>query len=212
MYLGRFVRAALDTHKIRAGYTQDTFRISGYVSWACCPAVQGMYQLLHGSMQFSSSRTCSSCCRPTLAAFVQEQIPHLGRPRKVQCKEISLGLVEVLPSRQDVLTSEDTCIPHVSLDAFEMHVSHHVSRMSRMYLNHTSEDTCILHVSCMYLACIMHLRYVPLWIHLRYMYLIMYLGCIPRVSPMYPQCSRTTADTFIPYVFLMNPACILHVS
>jgi hypothetical protein len=27
MYLGRFVRAALDTHKIHAGYIADTFRI-----------------------------------------------------------------------------------------------------------------------------------------------------------------------------------------
>jgi hypothetical protein len=40
----------------------------------------------------------------------------------------------------------------------------------------TLADTCIPHVSRMYAACILHIRYVPLKIHLRYMYLIMYLG------------------------------------
>jgi hypothetical protein len=48
-------------------------------------------------------------------------------------------------------------------------------------------------------------RYVPLWIQLRYMYLIMYLSCIPHVSSMYP---RTSADTCISYVSRMYPACI----
>jgi hypothetical protein len=42
------------------------------------------------------------------------------------------------------------------------------------------------HVSRMYPACIphvsIHIRYISLWMHLRYMYLIMYLGCIPHVS------------------------------
>ena len=73
-----------------------------------------------------------------------------------------------------LITTEDTCIPHVSRvsrmypacipsyqihlspDAFEIHVSHYVSHyVSRMYLVCiliTSEDTCILHVSRMYLA------------------------------------------------------------
>ena len=48
-------------------------------------------------------------------------------------------------------------------------------------------------------------RYVPLWIQLRYMYLIMYLSCIPHVSSMYP---RTSTDTCILYVSRMYPACI----
>ena len=64
-----------------------------------------------------------------------------------------------------------------------------------MYLDQmiTLADTCIQHVSSMYPACIphgscmdpawiLHLRYVSLKIHLRYMYLIMCLGCIPHVS------------------------------
>ena len=62
-----------------------------------------------------------------------------------------------------------------------------------------------IHVSRMYPACILHLRYVPLRIHLRYTYPNMYLGSIPHVSLMYP---RTTADTFIPHVSLINLACI----
>ena len=37
----------------------------------------------------------------------------------------------------------------------------------------------------------------------------MYLGIIPHVSLMYP---RTTADTFIPHVSLINLACIMYVS
>ena len=61
----------------------------------------------------------------------------------------------------------------------------------------------------MYPACILHLRYVPLRIHLGYMYPIMYLGSVSHVSSKYP---RTTADTCIPHVSCMYPACILHVS
>ena len=64
-------------------------------------------------------------------------------------------------------------------------------------------------VSCMYPACILHLRYVPLRIHLRYMYPNLYLGSIPHVSLMYP---RTTADTFIPHVSLINLAFMMNVS
>jgi hypothetical protein len=66
----------------------------------------------------------------------------------------------------------------------------------------TSEDTCIPHVSCMDPSCIPHLRYVPFKIHLRYMYLFMYLRCIPHVSwsPLQIHVSR------------MYPACIPHVS
>ena len=69
----------------------------------------------------------------------------------------------------------------------------HVSRMypacipnvSRMYpacILITSEETCIPHVSCMYPACLIHIRYISVWMNLRYMYLIMYLRCIPHVS------------------------------
>jgi hypothetical protein len=83
---------------------------------------------------------------------------------------------------------------------------------------------CIVHVSCMYreriLMCPVYIyikihqdttryicryMYVPLWIRLRYMYLIRYLSCIPHVSSMYP---RTSADTCISYVSRMYPACI----
>ena len=89
----------------------------------------------------------------------------------------------------------------------------------------------------MYPACILHLRYVPLRIHLRYTYPNMYLGSIPHVhvSLMYPRTTRyiypacildylacimyvscmyprTSADTCIPHVSRMNPLCIPHVS
>ena len=81
-----------------------------------------------------------------------------------------------------------------------------------MYLGcipHVSWLPLQIHVSRMYPACILHLRYVPLRIHLRYTYPKMYLGSIPHVSLMYP---RTTADTFIPHVSLINLACIMYVS
>ena len=54
------------------------------------------------------------------------------------------------------------CILHVSrmspsyqilsLDAFEIHVSHNVSQMYPVFILITSADTCIPNVSCMYLA------------------------------------------------------------
>ena len=37
MYLGRFVRAALDTQKIRSKYTADTFRKLASFYLPCCP-------------------------------------------------------------------------------------------------------------------------------------------------------------------------------
>jgi hypothetical protein len=40
---------------------------------------------------------------------------------------------------------------------------------------------CIPNESCMYLACRLHIRYISLWMHLRYMY----PACIPHVSRMY---------------------------
>ena len=58
----------------------------------------------------------------------------------------------------------------------------HVFRMYPACILITSEDTCISHVSRMYPACLLHIRYISLWMHLRYMYLIMYFGCIPHVS------------------------------
>jgi len=57
----------------------------------------------------------------------------------------------------------------------------HVFRMYPACILITSEDTCISHVSCTYPACLLHIRYISLWMHLRYMYLIMYLGCIPHI-------------------------------
>ena len=78
----------------------------------------------------------------------------------------------------------------------------HVSRMYSACILITSEDTCISHVSRMYPACLLHIRYISLWMHLRYMYLIMYLGCIPHVSwsPLQIHVSR------------MYPASKIHVS
>ena len=88
----------------------------------------------------------------------------------------------------------------------------------------------IPYVSCMYPACRLRIRYISLWMHLRYMYPSciphMYPACIlmtsedtciPHVSRMYLASEiRTSPDTFeihvSHYVFLMYPACILHVS
>ena len=58
----------------------------------------------------------------------------------------------------------------------------HVSRMFTACILITSEDTCIPHVSRMYPECIPHVSFISVWMHLRYMYLIMYLGCIPNGS------------------------------
>jgi hypothetical protein len=58
----------------------------------------------------------------------------------------------------------------------------HVFRMYPACILITSEDTCISHVCRMYPACLLHIRYISLWMHLRYMYLIMFFGCIPHVS------------------------------
>ena len=89
----------------------------------------------------------------------------------------------------------------------------------------------------MYAACIlnvsrMSLRYVDLWMHLRYMYLMMYFRCITHVSwsplqihvsQMYLECishvsciSVTYLWTYSRYAFqILYPACIpfkIHVS
>ena len=48
-----------------------------------------------------------------------------------------------------------------------------------------SQDTCIPHVSP---ACILHFRYMPLLMHVRHMYPIMYPECISDISLMYPDC------------------------
>ena len=62
----------------------------------------------------------------------------------------------------------------------------HVSSVYPACILITYEDTCIPHVSRMYPACIPHVSrisdtYLSRYI-MRYMYLIMYLGCIPHVS------------------------------
>ena len=121
---------------------------------------------------------------------------------------------------------------HLSLDAFEIHVSHHVSWMYPACILITLADTCISHVSRMYPAsqirtsqdtfeihvsqnvswkypaCIPHVSSN----HCRYIYpacILDYLACIMYVSCMYP---RTSADTCIPHGSRMYPECILYVS
>jgi hypothetical protein len=61
------------------------------------------------------------------------------------------------------------------------------------------------HVSCMYPACLLHIRYVSLWMHLRYMYPMI-------VSQMYPVCILiTSADTCIPNVSCMYLASQIRI-
>ena len=76
-----------------------------------------------------------------------------------------------------------------SLDAFEIHVSHDVFQVYPACILITSADTCIPNVSRMYLACILHLSYVPHWIYSRYAFQI--------VSRMYP-----VQDTCIVILYL----------
>ena len=81
------------------------------------------------------------------------------------------------------------CILHVSrmspsyqirrsLDAFEIHVSHDVFQVYSACILITSADTCIPNISRMYLACILHLSYVP---HLD-TFEVCVSDCIPHVS------------------------------
>jgi hypothetical protein len=140
------------------------------------------------------------------------------------------------------------CILHVSrmspsyqirrsLDAFEIHVSHDVFQVYPACILITSADTCIPNVSQMYLACILHLSYVPHWIYSRYAFqivsrmypvqdtciVILYLGvswCILMKSPrdtrilmypdMYPVWHQGSAqDTCILMYLMCIPKCIL---
>ena len=166
---------------------------------------------------------------PSLAAYVHEKIPHLGRPRKVQCKEISLGLLEVFPSRRDVLAlvelprdvrpalqqlrAREPSLESIAVriavvrDArswvlapipFQIHVSHHVSRMYPACILITLADTCIPHVSRMYPASQIRTSQDTFGIHVSH-----------HVSWMYPSCILITlADTCIPHVSCMYPSCI----
>ena len=115
---------------------------------------------------------------------------------------------------------------HICLDEFEIHVSHHVSRMYPACILITLADTCIPHVSRMHpasqirtsqdtfgihvshhvswkcFACILHLVSSN---HCRYIY----PTCILHVSCMYPECILEPLEI---HVTLMYPASILHVS
>ena len=88
---------------------------------------------------------------------------------------IHVGYIGI-PSRIRILSSTCGCIS----------CSHHVSRMYPACFLITLADTCISHVQ-LYPVCILHLRYVPLRIHLRYTYPNMYLGSIQHVSLIYPR-------------------------
>ena len=99
-----------------------------------------------------------------------------------------------------------------------------------MYLDYLCEDTCIPHVFFMYPACLLHIRYISLWMHLRFtcisscildvsrMYLdhpcrYMYLTCISHVSRMYPASQiRTSQDTYEIHVSCMYLGSFPHVS
>ena len=109
---------------------------------------------------------------------------------------------------------------HLSLDdirmTFEIHVSHHVSRnlgciphvswsppqasklVSHCLLDHPLQ----IHVSRMYPACILHLRYVPLRIHMT-----IWDTCISHVSWKYPACIPHVSSNQCRYIY---PWLILH--
>ena len=123
------------THKIHARYMSDTKGyIRGYVSRA----------LLAGALGYPQT--------PEI------RVPHVSRMYPACIPHVPACIL---------ITSEDTCISHVSrmypaclnsyqihlsLDAFEIHVSHHVSWMYPACILITLADTCISHVSRMYLA------------------------------------------------------------
>ena len=94
------------------------------------------------------------------------------------------------------ITSEDchvSCMYPACLNMY-LTCSHHVSHMYLVCtcIPHVSGLPLQIHVSLMYPACILHLRYVPPWIHLGYIRKVrnyvsysMYLVCISHVSHMY---------------------------
>ena len=74
------------------------------------------------------------------------------------------------------------CQIHVSLDAFEIHVSHDVSRMYLECILITPQDTCIPHVSRMYLAPQIRTSLDTFEIHVSHYVSLMYPACILHVS------------------------------
>ena len=93
---------------------------------------------------------------------------------------------------------------HLSLDAFEIHVSHHVSWMYPACILITLADTCISHVSRMYPASQIRTSQ-DTYDNMRYMY----LACILEVSRMYSSCILEPMQI---HLSLINLACIMHVS
>ena len=92
---------------------------------------------------------------------------------------------------------------HDTQDTFPVAPEIRILHVYPVCIPHVSWLPLMLHVCCMYAA-----RYVDLWMHLRYMYPIMYLKCILHVSwsplqihesQMYPEC-------------ISHVCCILHLS
>ena len=112
---------------------------------------------------------------------------------KIRISSPTCGRAWIPPNPRDTCPA---CILHVS----RMYSAciPHVFRMYLEYLCGYMYLACILHVSRMSPSYQIHLS--P-WMNLRYMYLIMYFGCIPNVSwsPLQIHVSR------------MYPACILHL-
>ena len=115
-----------------------------------------------------SSPTCT-CGHDWIRAW---QLPCLPWqvPQQAQEPEQLPCLASASISAQGGHGWPDRCAAlHDGIDTFPQTPEIRVPHVSRMY------PACIPHVS-------IHIRYISLWMHLRYMYLIMYLGCIPHVS------------------------------
>ena len=112
---------------------------------------------------------------------------------KIRISSPTCGRAWIPPNPRDTCPA---CILHVS--CMYSACIPHVFRMYLDYLWGYMYLACILHVSRMSPSYQIHLS--P-WMNFRYMYLIMYFGCIPNVSwsPLQIHVSR------------MYPACILHL-
>jgi hypothetical protein len=151
--------------KIHLGYISDTMYLVFQIH-----DTQDTFKIHSGYVWDISRYTSRYVSRANLEPYLRPRLDTPKPPRYVSCMYIyPLCIPHVFRMYPAciLITSEDTCISHVSrmsqfisdtslsgciLDAFEIHVSHHVSWMYPACILITLADTFISHVSRMYLA------------------------------------------------------------
>ena len=155
--------------KIHLGYISDTMYLVFQIH-----DTQDTFKIHSGYVWDISRYTSRYVSRAILEPYLRPRLDTPKPPRYVSCMYIyPLCILLCIPHvfrmypACILITSEDTCISHVSrmypaclnsyqihlsLDAFEIHVSHHVSWMYPTCILITLADTCISHVSRMYPA------------------------------------------------------------